>query len=88
MFEAVSRVGVVAVLTVYFMADMRRIRATVYRFVPNSRRPRAILIGDAVMAKFGDYVFGNILTALAAIPIAAALQLLVSELLFPKLDQS
>ena len=39
-FGAVSRVGVVAVLTVYFLADMRRIRATVYRFVPNSRRPR------------------------------------------------
>ena len=63
---AVSRVGVVAVLTVYFLADMRRIRATVYRFVPNSRRPRAILIGDEVMAKFGDYVFGNVLTSLIA----------------------
>ena len=65
-FGAVSRVGVVAVLTVYFLADMRRIRVTVYRFVPNSRRPRAILIGDEVMAKFGDYVFGNILTSLIA----------------------
>jgi len=32
-----SRIGVVAVLTVYFLADMRRIRATLYRFVPNSR---------------------------------------------------
>ena len=63
---AVSRVGVVAVLTVYFLADMRRIRATVYRFVPNSRRPRAILIGDEVMAKFGDYLFGNVLTSVIA----------------------
>jgi len=62
----VSRIGVVAVLTVYFLADMRRIRATMYRFVPNSRRPRAILIGDEVMAKFGDYVFGNVLTSLIA----------------------
>jgi predicted PurR-regulated permease PerM len=63
---AVSRVGVVAVLTVYFLADMRRIRATMYRFVPNSRRPRAILIGDEVMSKFGDYVFGNVVTSLIA----------------------
>jgi predicted PurR-regulated permease PerM len=39
-FGAVSHLGVVAVLTVYFVADMRRIRATMYRFVPNSRRPR------------------------------------------------
>jgi predicted PurR-regulated permease PerM len=62
----VSRIGVVAVLTVYFLADMRRIRATMYRFVPNSRRPRAILTGDEVMAKFGDYVFGNVLTSLIA----------------------
>jgi predicted PurR-regulated permease PerM len=61
-----SRIGVVAVLTVYFLADMRRIRATMYRFVPNSRRPRAILIGDEVMAKFGEYVFGNVLTSLIA----------------------
>jgi predicted PurR-regulated permease PerM len=62
----VSRVGVVAVLTVYFLADMPRIRAAMYRFVPNSRRPRAILIGDEVMAKFGDYVFGNVVTSLIA----------------------
>ena len=65
-FGAVSHLGIVAVLTVYFLADMRRIRATMYRFVPNSRRPRAILIGDEVMAKVGDYVFGNVLTSLIA----------------------
>jgi predicted PurR-regulated permease PerM len=33
-FGAVSDVGIVAVLTVYFLADMPRIRATLYRFVP------------------------------------------------------
>jgi predicted PurR-regulated permease PerM len=65
-FGAVSHLGVVAVLTVYFLADLRRIRAMMYRFVPNSRRPRAILIGDEVMAKVGDYVFGNVLTSLIA----------------------
>ncbi|MEN3318480.1 MAG: hypothetical protein V7643_1881 [Mycobacterium sp.] len=39
----VSRIGVVAVLTVYFLADMRRIRATMYRvraeFTPPARDP-------------------------------------------------
>ncbi len=65
-FGAASHVGIVAVLTVYFLADIPRIRATVYRFVPNSRRPRAILIGDEVLAKVGDYVFGNVLTSLIA----------------------
>ena len=43
-------------LTVYFMADVRRIRVAFYRLVPNSRRPRAILIGDEMVAKLGDYV--------------------------------
>ncbi|CPR11273.1 transmembrane protein [Mycobacterium bohemicum DSM 44277] len=65
-FGALSHVGIVAVLTVYFLGDMPRIRATMYRLVPKSRRPRAILIGDEVMAKVGDYVFGNVLTSLIA----------------------
>lgn len=65
-FGALSHVGIVAVLTVYFLAELPRIRSTMYRLVPKSRRPRAILIGDEVMAKFGDYVFGNVLTSLIA----------------------
>lgn len=65
-FGALSHVGIVAVLTVYFLAELPRIRSTVYRLVPMSRRPRAILIGDEVMAKFGDYVFGNVLTSVIA----------------------
>jgi predicted PurR-regulated permease PerM len=65
-FGAVSHLGIVAVMTVYFLGDMRRIRAMLYRFVPNSRRPRAILIGDEIMAKVGDYVFGNVLTSVIA----------------------
>jgi hypothetical protein len=34
---------------------MPRIRATLYRLVPRSRRPRAILIGDEILAKVGAY---------------------------------
>lgn len=65
-FSAVSDIVIVAVLTIYFLADMPRIRDFMYRFVPGSRRPRAILIGDAIMAKVGDYVFGNVMTSLIA----------------------
>jgi predicted PurR-regulated permease PerM len=65
-FGAASNLVIVAVLTVYFLADMPRIRATLYRFLPNSRRPRAILIGDEILAKVGDYVFGNVLTSVIA----------------------
>jgi predicted PurR-regulated permease PerM len=65
-FGVVSQVAIAVVLTVYFMVDMRRIRMGFYRLVPNSRRPRAILIGDEVVAKLGDYVFGNLLTSFIA----------------------
>ncbi|ORW96765.1 hypothetical protein AWB92_05795 [Mycobacterium sp. IEC1808] len=65
-FGVMSHVGIVAMLTVYFLADMRRIRAGFYRLMPNSRRPRAILIGDEVVAKFGAYLFGNVLTSVIA----------------------
>lgn len=65
-FGALSHAAVVLVMMVYFLADMRRIRAGFYRCLPNSRRPRAILIGDEVVAKLGDYLLGNVATSLIA----------------------
>jgi len=65
-FGALAHLGVVAVLTVYFLADMRRIRTTLYRLVPRSRRPRAILLGDEVIAKVGAYFLGNVATSVIA----------------------
>lgn len=65
-FGALADLGIVAVLTIYFLVDMPRIRATVYRLVPHSRRPRAVLIGDEVFAKVGAYVGGNVVTSIIA----------------------
>jgi predicted PurR-regulated permease PerM len=65
-FQAVADVLIVVVLTVYFLVDMPRIRTTLYRMVPHSRRPRAILIGDEVFAKVGAYVLGNVLISVIA----------------------
>jgi predicted PurR-regulated permease PerM len=65
-FGAVTSVVVVVVLTVYFLADLPRIRRGLYRLVPHSRRPRAILIGDEIFAKVGGYVLGNLLISLIA----------------------
>jgi predicted PurR-regulated permease PerM len=61
LFGALADSLIVIVLTVYFLVDMPRIRTTLYRLVPSSRRPRAILIGDEVFAKVGAYVLGNVL---------------------------
>ncbi|CAM5293932.1 AI-2E family transporter [Mycolicibacterium aubagnense] len=68
-FAALADVLIVIVLTVYFLIDFPRIRATLYRLVPQTRRPRAILIGDEMFAKVGAYVLGNV--AISAIAAAA-----------------
>ncbi len=65
-FGAVTDTLIVIVLTVYFLFDMPRIRTSLYRLVPNTRRPRAILIGDEVFAKVGAYVLGNVLISMIA----------------------
>lgn len=65
-FGAFSSALVVMVLTAYFLADLPRVRATVYRFVPAPRRPRAVLLGDQIMVKVGGYVLGNVVISVIA----------------------
>jgi predicted PurR-regulated permease PerM len=65
-FSALASTLIVMVLIVYFVVDLPRIRATLYRLVPHSRRPRAILLGDVIFAKVGGYVLGNLLISLIA----------------------
>ncbi|QNK81978.1 AI-2E family transporter [Nakamurella sp. PAMC28650] len=71
---------------------MPRIRALAYRMVPHTRRPRAILMGDDILAKVGGYVLGNlVISAIAgaltfgwlmifSIPYAALLSIMVALL--------
>lgn len=65
-FGVVADSSIVIVLTIYFLVDMPRIRTSLYRLVPHTRRPRAILIGDQVFAKVGAYVLGNVLISVIA----------------------
>lgn len=65
-FSALASALILVVLTMYFVADLPRIRTTLYRLVPHSRRPRAILLGDEIFAKIGAYVLGNLLISLIA----------------------
>ncbi|HEV7897561.1 MAG TPA: AI-2E family transporter [Planosporangium sp.] len=60
----------VLVLTIYLLADLPRIRKLIYRLVPGSRRPRAILLGDEMFEKIGGYVLGNLITSLIAAALA------------------
>ncbi|MET8430803.1 AI-2E family transporter [Nocardia sp. NPDC004860] len=63
-FSWVTATILVAVLTAYFSANFPALRANLYRLFPRERRPRAILIGDAIFAKVGGYVLGNLLISL------------------------
>ncbi|TDV57878.1 AI-2E family transporter [Actinophytocola oryzae] len=65
-FGVLTNLLVLIVLTIYLVAAMPRIRAGLYRLVPHSRRPRAILIGDEISAKVGGYVLGNLLISVIA----------------------
>ncbi len=63
---AASAMLIVAVLVIYFLADMPRIKLFAYRLAPHSRRTRVILIGDEIFAKVGGFVLGNFLTSIVA----------------------
>jgi predicted PurR-regulated permease PerM len=63
---AVGSLLVVAVLTVYFLAGLPRIKLFAYRLAPHSRRARVILLGDEIFTKVGGYVLGNVLTSAVA----------------------
>ncbi|MGB6453890.1 MAG: AI-2E family transporter [Streptosporangiaceae bacterium] len=64
--SAVSSMLVVAILTIYFLASMPRIKLFFYRLAPHSRRTRVILIGDEIFTKVGGFVLGNFLTSAIA----------------------
>jgi predicted PurR-regulated permease PerM len=64
--SAVGNLFVVIVLTIYFLADLPRIRSGLYRLIPSTRRPRSILIGDEIFAKVGGYVLGNLVISVIA----------------------
>jgi predicted PurR-regulated permease PerM len=65
-FGAVFNGLTVLVFTIYFMADMPRIRSGVVRLFPVGRRPRARGVVDLVVDKVGGYMIGNIIVSLIA----------------------
>jgi predicted PurR-regulated permease PerM len=65
-FSTFSSILVVAVLAIYFLAGMPRIKLLAYRLAPHSRRARVILIGDEIFAKVGGFVLGNFVTSAIA----------------------
>jgi predicted PurR-regulated permease PerM len=56
----------VIVLTVYFMADLPRLRRSVVRVIPARHRPRVSHAINVMIDKVGQYMIGNVLISLIA----------------------
>ena len=65
-FGAVFNGLTVLVFTIYFMADLPRIRSGLVRLFPVERRPRARQVLDLVVDKVGGYMIGNIIISIIA----------------------
>jgi predicted PurR-regulated permease PerM len=65
-FGAVFNSLTILVFTIYFMADMPRIRSGVVRLFPVERRARARQVVDLVVDKVGGYMIGNIIISIIA----------------------
>jgi predicted PurR-regulated permease PerM len=64
--DLLEAVLVVGILAIYLLADLPRVKRGLYRFAPNSRRARVVLLTDEIMVRIGGYVLGNLLTSVIA----------------------
>jgi predicted PurR-regulated permease PerM len=65
-FGAVLSTVTVIVLSIYFMADMPRMRRGLVRLFPHRRRPQVADIINVVVDKVGGYMIGNLIISLFA----------------------
>ena len=61
-----SGILIVVALTLYFLADMPRVKHVINRLTPRSRRARTAVLIDEIVDRVGGYVLGNVLTSVIA----------------------
>jgi predicted PurR-regulated permease PerM len=66
LFGALFSALTVMVLTIYFMADLPRLRHGMTRLFPRAHRERLGQVADVMVDKVGSYMIGNLLISLAA----------------------
>ena len=64
--NAITDIFIVVVATIYFLADLPRVKRMIYRLVPRSRRPRTQTLVEEVFDRVGGYVLGNAVTSVIA----------------------
>jgi predicted PurR-regulated permease PerM len=62
----VANTFIVIVLMLYFLATLPKVKRSVYRFAPASRRDRVKELGDQIVDNVGSYVSGAFVVAMAA----------------------
>jgi predicted PurR-regulated permease PerM len=82
----------VLILTLFFLANLPRVKQAAYAMVPASRRPRVVSLSEEIMRRTGSYAIGQvavatvnaicswIMMAIVGIPYAAVLAVLVGFL--------
>ena len=66
LFSALLSTLTVAVLTIYFMADLPRLRRGAVLLFPHAHRARFSRIADVLIDKVGAYMIGNIVVSIVA----------------------
>jgi predicted PurR-regulated permease PerM len=61
-----GNVFIVLVLTLYFLSTLPKVKRSLYRLAPASRRPRVTDLGDRILTSVGAYVSGAFVVAMAA----------------------
>jgi putative heme transporter len=54
---------IIAVLTIFFLASLSKLKSSIYKLVPGSKRDRFIAISDQVAKSVGRYVIGQVSVA-------------------------
>ncbi len=63
---ALANTFIVLVLTLYFMASLDKVKSSLYRLAPASRRATVADLGDRILDGIGGYVSGAFIVALCA----------------------
>jgi predicted PurR-regulated permease PerM len=65
-FSALASTLTVAVLTIYFLVDLPRLRSNLTALFPRAHRARFSRVAEVMVDKVGSYMLGNILVSLVA----------------------
>ncbi len=61
--SGIFSVVTVAVLTLYFLSSLPRLKAAAYAVVPATRRPRVVSLSEEIMRRVGYYAIGQVAVA-------------------------